>query len=141
MFCFSFFSQFFFKKIFYIFLDTKRGRSEGEKHQCVVVSHTPPTGDLAHNPGMCPVWVSNQWPFALQADAQSTELHQPEISPCFLTLRYILPGKVCHCLKILKTMFFYSLRLCHQYNFQFGLFHFAFNFYIFDVFISIWLSK
>ena len=32
---------------------------EGEKHQCVVASHTPLTGDPAHNPGMCPDWKSN----------------------------------------------------------------------------------
>ena len=30
----------------------------GEKHQCVVASHTPSTGDLAQNPGMCPDWKS-----------------------------------------------------------------------------------
>ena len=29
------------------------GEREGEKHQCVVASHTPPTGDVAHNPHMC----------------------------------------------------------------------------------------
>ena len=33
---------------------------EGEKHQCVVASHVAPTGDLAHNPGMCSDWESNQ---------------------------------------------------------------------------------
>ena len=32
-----------------------------------------PTGDLAHNPGMCPDWELNQWPFGFQAGAQSTE--------------------------------------------------------------------
>ena len=43
---------------------------EGEKHQCVVASRMPPTGDLAHNPGMCPAWESNQRPFDSQAGAQ-----------------------------------------------------------------------
>ena len=38
----------------------------GEKYQCVVASVTPPTGDLAHNPGMCPDWESNQQPFGSQ---------------------------------------------------------------------------
>ena len=40
-------------KILFIF--RQRGR-EGErgKHQCVVASCAPPTGDLAHNPGMSP---------------------------------------------------------------------------------------
>ena len=47
-----------------------------EKHRSVVFC-TPPTGDLAHNPGMCPDQESNQWPFSLQADTQSTEPHQP----------------------------------------------------------------
>ena len=37
----------------------------------------PPTGDLAHNPGIRPDWKSNQQPFGLQAATQSTEPHQP----------------------------------------------------------------
>ena len=49
----------------------------GDKHQCVVASHVPPTGDLARNPGMCPDWESNLQPFGSQAGAQSTEPHQP----------------------------------------------------------------
>ena len=32
----------------------KEGEREGEKHQCVVASCAPPSGDLARNPGMCP---------------------------------------------------------------------------------------
>ena len=55
----------------------KGGRGEGEKHQCVVASHAPPTGDLAGNPGMCPDWKSNCQPFGLQASTQSAEPHQP----------------------------------------------------------------
>ena len=46
-----------FLKRFYSLTFRERGREggrEGEKHQCVVASHVPPTGDLAHNPGMCP---------------------------------------------------------------------------------------
>ena len=42
------------------------GEKEGEKHQCVVASHMDPTGDLAHNPDMCPDWELNWWPFGLQ---------------------------------------------------------------------------
>ena len=34
------------------------------------------SGDLAHNPGMCPDWESNQRLFVLQSCAQSTEPHQ-----------------------------------------------------------------
>ena len=49
----------------------------GEKQQCVVASHTPPTGDLAYNPGMYLDWESNMRPFGSQARAQSTESHQP----------------------------------------------------------------
>ena len=43
---------FFFKIFIYLLLERgegERGR-EGEKHQCVVASHAPPTGGLAHNP-------------------------------------------------------------------------------------------
>ena len=69
--CFSFF--FFFKILF-----REEGREKvGEKHQCVVASFAPPTGDLAHNPGMCPDWESNQQPFGSQTSTQSTEPHQP----------------------------------------------------------------
>ena len=69
---------FIFKDFIYLFF-RERGREkerEGEKHQCVAASHTPPAGDLAHNPGICPGWESNWQPFSLQACAQSTELHQ-----------------------------------------------------------------
>ena len=45
----------FFKDFIYLFLERGReGEKEGEKYQCVVASRAPPTGDLAHNPGMCP---------------------------------------------------------------------------------------
>ena len=40
-----------------LFLQTGEGREKeggGERHQCVVASCVPPTGDLARNPGMCP---------------------------------------------------------------------------------------
>ena len=70
----------FFKKniffYFFIFRERKWGRKR-EKHQCVSASSTPPTGDLAGNPGMCPDWESNLRPFGSQAGAQSTEPHQP----------------------------------------------------------------
>ena len=71
------------KKRFYLFIFKERGREEereGEKHQCVVASQAPPTGDLAHNPGMCPDWESNQQPFDSQASTQSTEPHQPGLT-------------------------------------------------------------
>ena len=58
-------------------VESREGEREGEKHQCVVASHEPPTGDLAQNPGMYPDWELNQWPFGLQVDAHSTEPHQP----------------------------------------------------------------
>ena len=59
----------------YLFLERwgREGEREGEKHQCVVASLVPPTGDLAGNPGMCPDWESNLQPFRSQASAESTE--------------------------------------------------------------------
>ena len=68
----------FFKDFIYLFLERGRERErEEEKHQCVVASCAHPTGDLAHNPGMCPDWESNLRPFGSQSGAQSTEPHQP----------------------------------------------------------------
>ena len=63
----------FFKK-FYLFIFRERGREgegEGEKHQCVVVSHVPPTGDLAHHPRMCLDWELNHNPL----------VHRPALNP------------------------------------------------------------
>ena len=61
--------QTFFKKDFIYLFFRQRGREgerEGEKYQCGVVSHMPPTGDLAYNPGMCPDWELNLRPFGSQ---------------------------------------------------------------------------
>ena len=64
--------------LFYLFLERGReGERDGEKHQRVVASRGPLTGDLARNPGMCPDWELNLPPFGSQAGAQSTEPHQP----------------------------------------------------------------
>ena len=77
---------FFFNLFIYLFIFRARGREgerQGEKHQCVVASCVPLTGDLACNPGMCPDWESNQEPFGSQASTQSTELHQPGLEVTF----------------------------------------------------------
>ena len=61
----------------FVFLERGEGRGkEGEKYQ-LVVSHMPPTGDPACNPGMCPNPQSNQQPFGSQDSAQPIEPHQP----------------------------------------------------------------
>ena len=50
----------FFLMILFIFRERRReGKKEEEKHQCVVASHTPPTGDLVLNSGSCPDWEMN----------------------------------------------------------------------------------
>ena len=60
------FQLFLFLEDFYLFIFKERGKEgEREKHQRVVAFHTPPIGDLAHNPGMCPDLKSNQGPFSL----------------------------------------------------------------------------
>ena len=65
---------FIFLKSLFIFREREReGEREGEKHKHVVVPHTPPTRDLAYNPGMCPEWESNRRPSGSQAGVQSTE--------------------------------------------------------------------
>ena len=60
----------FFKR-FYLFRFRDRGREgarNGEKHPSVACQALP-TGDLAHNPGMCPDGESNLQPFGLQSSA------------------------------------------------------------------------
>ena len=75
---------FFLRFYLLIYLDRGEGKEkEKEKHQCVVASYVPPTGDLACNSGMCPDWESNQRPFGSQVSAQSTESHQPGLQPLF----------------------------------------------------------
>ena len=71
-----------FLKRFYLFIFRERGREgerEGEKHQCVVASHVPPTGDLAHNPGVCPDWELNCDPLvrrpALSPLSHTSQVH------------------------------------------------------------------
>ena len=60
---------------FYLFIFRERkGWREGKKHQCVVASHASTTGNLAHNPGMCPDWELNRQPFDSQADTQPLSL-------------------------------------------------------------------
>ena len=45
---------YFLKYVIYLLLERGEGREkEGEKHQCVVASCMPPTGDMALYPGMC----------------------------------------------------------------------------------------
>ena len=56
---------------------------------CLVASCAPPTGDLAHNPGVCSEWELNRQLFGLQACAPSTELHQP--GPVFKTYYIVFP--------------------------------------------------
>ena len=67
----------FLKKFFFIIFREGEGGRKRKKYQWVVASHVAPTGDLAHNPGMCPDWESNRRPFAFSAHTQSTELHLP----------------------------------------------------------------
>ena len=70
-------SSFFFFKIYFIFRERGRERErEREKHQGVVASQVPSTGDLACNPGMCPDWELNWQPFGLGNNTQTAEQHQ-----------------------------------------------------------------
>ena len=55
--------------------EEEKNMEVGEIHQSIV-SPTPPTGDLARRPGMCPDWESNQRPFSSQAGTQPPEPYQ-----------------------------------------------------------------
>ena len=78
---------YFFIDFIYLFSERGEGREKvkervisismyKENHPSVA-SCTPPTGDLAHNTGVCPDWELNWRPFDLQVGAQSTEPDQP----------------------------------------------------------------
>ena len=53
------------RKLFFLLFRerVREGEKGGEKHQCVVASYVPPTGDLASNPDMCPDRELNWRPF------------------------------------------------------------------------------
>ena len=59
-----------FKDFMYLFLEGVRER--GRETSMCGAPHTPPTGDLACNPGLCPEWEWNQPPFGSQAGPQPT---------------------------------------------------------------------
>ena len=105
-------------KILFIFRESgRKGEREGEKHQCVVASHTSPPGDPACNPGMCPDRESNPRPFGSQASTQSTQSRQPgqrsEIALKYgNTLIYNLNDKIFQGTKLVHRIFkfpFYNI--------------------------------
>ena len=55
-----------------------------------VASCTSSTGDLAHNPGMCPDWELNWQPFGLQAGSQYNEPHLPGLFLLLIHLGVVL---------------------------------------------------
>ena len=74
----------------YLFLERGEGREKErekdidvwEKHG-LVAFHMPPTGDLAHNPDMCPDLESNLQPFSLQDNIQPTKPYQSGLALVF----------------------------------------------------------
>ena len=72
------FDKYFLKDcIYFIFREGKGGRKRGRETSHGCPSHAPNWGSGLSNSGMCPDWELNQRPFGSQADAQSTEPHQP----------------------------------------------------------------
>ena len=79
-----------------LFIFRKRGR-EGERGREILmwkknIDRLPlaftPARHQTLNPGMCPDWESNWWPFALWDDAQPTEPHQSGLNKCFLNISW-----------------------------------------------------
>ena len=65
----------FFLRFYLFILERERRGNRGRETSCVIASHGPPTGDLAHNPGTdC---ESERRLFGSQAGAESSEPHQP----------------------------------------------------------------
>ena len=79
-----------FLKILFIYFIREEGREKEKERNSNVwelhgsaASRTPPSRDLACNPGMCPDWESNQWLFGSQAGTESIEPHQPGLKKFF----------------------------------------------------------
>ena len=66
---------FFLEDFIYLFLERGEGREKARERNTDMRSAAP-TRDLAHNSGMCPDLESNQQPFGLWENTQTTELHQ-----------------------------------------------------------------
>ena len=79
---------YFLKYFIYLFLERGEGREKERERNIdhLIASCIPPTGDLACNPGMCPDWDLNLWPFGLWDNTQPTELYQSG-QQVFLTYR------------------------------------------------------
>ena len=78
---------FFFSDFIFIWREGKWGRKRGKQTSMCKrnIKWLPLTNDLTCDPGMCPDWELNHWPFNLQAGAQSTEPHQPGLSSLLIT--------------------------------------------------------
>ena len=61
----------------YLFILERREGREKKEHQCVVASRVSPTGDLAHNPDLCPEKESNQRSLARRPALNPLKPHQP----------------------------------------------------------------
>ena len=61
----------FLRLFIYLFLEGKGGEREGEKHQCVVASYTPPTGE----------WPATQACALLGNQTGDHFLHRPALNP------------------------------------------------------------
>ena len=91
--CSEFFSFLFFK--IYLFIDIRGGRKRGRETSICCCLTCTPTGDLAHNPGLCPDWESNWRTFGSQARAQSPESNQPgQNTPFFSFAFWGLSGRL-----------------------------------------------
>ena len=107
--------EFFFFLRFNLFSERGRGRERNiyvwEKQSAA--SHTPWTGDLACNLGLCSDQESNQQPFGLQAGTQSTELHQPRPFSYFWKGRFYFVNCIFkgtnHLVEFLCILYFYFL--------------------------------
>ena len=80
-----------------IYLFMTEGKGGRKTSMCGCLSHAP-TGDLAHNPGMCPDRESNQWLLGSQAGTQSTPARAEStlLDVCWhLSFRTVLPSTYC----------------------------------------------
>ena len=108
------------KKNILFILDRGEGREkERETSMCGCLLSLPfPWGpDLACNPGMCPDWESNSWPFGSQAGTQSTEPQPGQLEVILMCDVLCLSGKimVVMCLWMLSQRFLLDCSILREY--------------------------
>ena len=120
-------NKWFLKNFIQLTIFRQRERERGKETSMCGCLSCAPTRDLAHNPGMCPDWESNQLPFGLQVGTQSTEPHQPGQFLCFFLMSFSFLLFNSSCLPYLLFLSFLPFSLLAYLSFTYLRTHTEFS--------------